>query len=302
MAGTTLQSLVERVANRYQVMDSFTTATTNGGTTTTAVSTGFWLPDGGYEGRWAYISATNGSAAPYNEERQAKQSSQTSTSITFTHAMTAAVPNLATVQLYTRWTHAQIVNAVNDATRHSGGYWWQSVVNEAKTTVAGDYSISLAGLAIPLEERFGLRSVAWQVNTTESTYPYEPIHDWTLRWDGTTPTLQFSKTYTASRTLRLEYIASPSVMTSPTNATGVDVSTWFDDFVVEYALHELFQQRSSFAPKGDKRGDKELAQMHRDEAERLRRMHAMRYPTKKFRSRLADKPGDDRKYAGAFSP
>jgi len=298
--GTTLQTLVERVANRYNLLEEVTTASTNGGTTTTAVAAALWQPNGAYEGKWAFYRSSTVNAG---EERQVKQSSQASTSITFSYAMTATVQNSVTVQLYSRFSHAQIVNAINDTIRHSGGHWWQDVVDESLTFTTGDYSISLSTLNAAVEARYGLTRVSWEINTAESTYPFEPILDWRLRWSATTPTLEFGKrTYTGGRTIRLEYRAAPATMTNPTDQTGVDVDTWFDDFVVEYALFELFQQRSSFAPKADKRQDAQLAQMHRDEAERIRRMHSMRQPSHKVRSKSQRDVGDSRNYFGAFSP
>lgn len=294
--GSTLQTLVERIANREHVMEQMTTASTNGGTTTTAVAGAAWRPNGYYEGLWLYVSATNGSAAPYGEERQIKQSTQATSTLSLSYAMTAAIPNSATIQLYARWSRAQIVHAINGAIRAAAGYWYQRVKDESTTTPSTTYTISLAALTVPVEERYGILRVSYQGDENDATYPWKRITDWELLWSGTTPTLQFVSQYPSARSVRLEYIASPSTLSAASDKTGV-VESYFDTFIEEYALFLLYQPRGSLAPTADKRTDSNLANQHRDEAERIRRMHSMRQPNTRIRGK-ATQLADDGKYLG----
>jgi len=297
--GTTFSSLIQRVAQRTETYDTFTV---NGGSTTTAIANGFWKGNNQYVGQWLYVATTNGSVAPFGEERQIKSSAQSTLTATLSYALSASIAAGQTIELYSRWSHAAIGRAVNNAIRTCSGYWWRAVVDESLTVNGGTYSYSLAALTVPVEERYKLHRVSVKYSDTYATFPYQEIRDYELRFSGANATLQFSRQYPIGKTLRLEYIASPSTMTNATDTTGVDSSTWIDDYLVEYTLFELYQGRAGFAPSTDKSTDMALAQQHRDEAERLRRMHSMRPPAKRVHIRASSMGDtDDSKMIGAFS-
>lgn len=301
MTASSLQTLVERVANRAGVLREYTT--TSGGTTTTAISTALWEPAKFHEGGFLYVKTTSGGAAPQGEERPI--STSVVGTLTVPVAFSGSVPTGATIQVYSRWSRAQIVTAINSAVRQSAGHWFQRVTDTSITTQSSVYSHDLSSLTVPVEQRHGLLRVEVQRSTAIATYPYDTYEDWELRWAGSTPTLQLLRPPGVGFTLRLWYISSPSTMASASSTTGVDPTTHIDDFLTEWALFELFQVRAGLAPSSDRRTDMQLAQTHRDEAERIRNKHHMQMPAKTLKpSRLDswDAPDEGRWLAGFTTP
>lgn len=273
--GTTFQSLIERVAQKEQVMESYTPL--NSGTTTVVSSSALWKPNNAYQGMYLYVnSVANGTNAPLGEERQIVSSSASATSVTLAYALSSAVQSNSTFQIYNRWSRGDIGRAVNEGIKNSGGHWWQIVTDETITTNANTFSYSLASLSVPVEERYGVMRVSYKENSTYGTYPYRDIREWEIRFNGTTPTLQFGRRgYPVGRALRLEYAASPASMSAATDKTGV-VDPYFDDFIVDWALATLQRARLSRAPAQEKDTIRLAYQLARDEAERTRNFKSPR--------------------------
>ena len=240
-----------------------------------------------------YYTIPVGSPAE-GEERQISAYAQSTQLLTVPLAFSDRPSAGDTFQLYDRWSRAQIVHAINEALRQAAGFWHRRVVDESLTTVLNTWSYDLSELDVLVERRFGLSRVWVKYNTPQATYPYRLIRNYELRWNDTTPVLQFNETLPINTTLRLEYMASPSApLAAADDQTDVEEETWLDEFVKEWALFELWQQRMGRAPSQDKRTDGTLAQQHRDEAERMRRMHRMRLPSNTFpksewEARMAD--------------
>jgi len=224
-------------------------------------------------------------------------------SLTVPVGFSAVVPSGATIQTYSKFSRAQIANALNSAVRQAAGHWYQTVVDTSITTAVNVYAHDLSGLATPVEQPHGLLRVEVQRSRTIATYPYEVWEAWELRWAGSVPTLQLLAPPGVNFSLRLYYIASPATMATAESTTGVDPATHIDDFLNEWALFELYQMRSGLAPAADKRTDFQIAQNHRDEAERIRNKYHTQMPAKTLKpSRLvAPTAADDGRWLAGFT-
>lgn len=281
MAATALQTLVERVANRYGFMTQFTAT---GGTTNTAVSAELWQDDNFWEGAWLFVRTDAGgaSAAPEGEERQIKQFTDSSDTATTGRVFTAAIANGDTCQIYTRWSRAMIVNALNSAVRNAL-HFHRKTVDESLLTASGTHSFSLAAITPAVTEKWGLARVSIEWDTATGTFPFLVWNDWLLRWDVGVPTLQFTTEPPAGRNIRLEYLALPTAMSAMTDTTGIE-SASFDQFLEEWALFELWQAALGTAQEESRPQIRDLIKQHRDEAERIRADARMHEPARRFRA------------------
>lgn len=269
MAAKTRADLVEEVARRF---GNYRQLTASGGSTTTVVDAdGLYEPDDYWVGHYAYIvtDAGGASAAPEGEERPVTDYVRSTATLTVDPAFSAAVASGDTYELLTA-RRADIVAAINAGVRAAGETWLVPTVDTSTVTIAeDDYDYNLpSGLV-------RLLTVAVRGGTDEA-YRFVGGQQWWVSGTPGGPQVLLFDTLNgleAGDTIRLEYLARPSELSSDSTSLGLGEPAERElvEFVIHWALYWLHDQvasRDVDAPGF--RGHITQAQYHQERAERMR--------------------------------
>jgi hypothetical protein len=242
MTAKTRADLIEEIADLY---GEYIKLTATGGSTTTIVDTAsLYQPDSYWVGHYAYVLTDAGGegAAPEGQERAVTAYDQGDGTITVSPAFSAAVGagdvcELLPVQ------RATIARAINAAVRAAGKTWLVEVVDEDTITLdEDDYEYDLPADLVTLK-RVLVRE------ETSDPWMEVPANNWRVAGLPGAQTLIFDTWNGLSEdyTLRLEYLARPSEMTSDSGTLGLGEPAERElvQFVIAYALYWLHDRAAN---------------------------------------------------------
>jgi len=163
-----------------------------------------------------------GDAAPEGEKRIIQSGDQANSRVNVTIDFTAAPESGDTYEIYKGLEIENVEDAINEGIRLAAAGFWEPVVDETLVWVADQYVYDMSAFTAAIVPLYDIDKVYVQVKSTPATFPYDDVSDEVIfYWDGTTPTIQFMRAFSAGMKIRVCYRTPPTEMTTPTGVTGI---------------------------------------------------------------------------------
>jgi hypothetical protein len=243
----TRKTIRQRIGSAEFAADTFVSAATSTGTTTTLIDTSLKQPDDFFIS--SEIITLEGLAVGARYVTDWVQSTST---FTVDRVWAGASVSGDDYEVHTLFSYTEKNEAIVAAQRAAGMRWARRIEDTSLTFLTNTYTYSLGSLTVPIDPDIGLDKVMYDTGTTGTGVPYATLDDdlWELRISGTTYTLQVHDIPRVGATIRLVYRVRPTVVSDDTTSVVPDSIAYFN-YLSAKATAILYRSRSLIEPASD---------------------------------------------------
>ena len=227
---------------------------------------------------YGQLLVTSGSAS--TNMRWVSDWTQSTGTFKITSNFDFAVSSADTYELHRQFSAEDKNDAINEAIRFAGRYWWKIVENESLTLVADTYDYSCASFTIPIDVSLGIVDVYWQDDITQDTWTRVSPMTWDLRNINGVLKLHLTELPSDTDKLRVIYKTRPLVLATDAATLAPDYEP-FANYVCSKATAFLFQKRANLGEQGNTQHWQAMANQYHQQAEILLTQERCGYPNRR---------------------